>query len=238
MSVIVAGKWYSPCIRNFEDWCIRIQNIWGFNWLHRKSFHGKRTCQKCCIERQFLGKKCSWNCNESLKKKFFVANKSHSLIDLIRLLQQECATSSKNYATASDTNKNSEDKSRQSQFLMKECDAYIRNRLGVLPQEFLNKLTYIDNTGAACKLDNYEVGDKLEFDQDDDGAYEVLGNDVHEPQDDLDRNEHQQLQQSEQCIVCLSNPRSTMLEPCNHLRYCQAVLIYCYFLHSTSLESR
>lgn len=186
-----------------------------------KVFMSREKPETFSIERNLFGKLCS----ATLKKKFFMPKKTTWLIDLILLIQQESIQSLERYE--SDTQKNCEDKSRQSHFIKREYDTFVRCDTKDI-REFLDKLTFCDNTGSITRLDNYIVEDETEFADNYDGDYdnynaEPLVAEAVAPEAEV--------QVIENCIVCLVNPKTTMLEPCNHLKFCEDCIDHIMVLH-------
>lgn len=64
------------------------------------------------------------------------------------------------------------------------------------------------------------VGDENEFSSDDDGDYENLEQQVNEEVNGAQQLVEQQ-QATRTCVVCLANEITTLLEPCNRLKFCR-----------------
>lgn len=170
------------------------------------------------IERENFGKHVSVNFNKLLQQKFHVADSRFSLADLMSLAQDELAKSSIRFQKQRIGNVQT---TRQNEFIKKQYDLFVRNESKDVAQ-FFATLTFKDNNGAVKEMENYIIGDENEVAEDDDGDYEVM---VHEPQDnndDLLLQQQEEIQQQPQtCVVCLTDPITTMIEPCNHLKFCR-----------------
>lgn len=86
---------------------------------------------------------------------------------------------------------------------------------------FLNRLTFVDNNGSVKTLNHYDIGDDLEIDPNNDEYRNGLMviNAVEQPP------QQQQpipdVSNQSACVVCLIRPKTTMLVPCNHLKFCK-----------------
>lgn len=186
-----------------------------------KVFIKREKPENVSIERNLFATLCSLNYNDSLKKKFFMPNKTTSLIDLILLIQREAILSLRRFESAFPNTKG--DTSRQSHFIKKEYDNFEKSDTKDI-REFLARLSFSDNTGSVTKLDNYVVDDEADFAENDDGDYDNA------TPDQAAVAEAPVLEapvaREECCIICLENSKTTMLEPCNHLKYCATCVDY------------
>lgn len=172
------------------------------------------------IERESFGKQPSVNFNKLLQQKFHVADSRFSLADLISLTQDELAKSSIRYQQQGIANVQT---TRQNELIKKQYDLIVRSESKNVAQ-FFATLTFKDNNGDVKGMENYIIGDENEVAEDDDGDYEVM---VHERLDNVDllQQQQQEIQQQPQriqtCVVCLTGPITTMIEPCNYLKFCR-----------------
>lgn len=176
------------------------------------------------VERENFGKQVSVNFNKLLKQKFHFSEGRFSLVDLISITQEELAKSSVRYQQG---NAHVEISTRQNEFIKKRYDLFVKSESKDVAQ-FFATLTFKDNNGSVKEMENYIIGDENEVAEDDDGDYEIVeharqGNDA---QDDiLQQGIQQGIQQQQEgipmCVVCLAGRITTMLEPCNHLKFCR-----------------
>lgn len=173
------------------------------------------------IERESFGKQVSVNFNQLLKQKFHVADSRFSLADLLSLTQDELAKSSIRYQQQGIANVHT---TRQNELIKKQYDLFVRSESKDVAQ-FFATLTFKDNNGAVKEMENYIIGDENEVAEDDDGDYEVMVQERQGNNDDLLQQQQQAIQQQQQqiqtCVVCLTGPITTMIEPCNHLKFCR-----------------
>lgn len=98
---------------------------------------------------------------------------------------------------------------------------------------FFNQLTFTGNTGSIQGMDSYSVDDEQDivesyddYNEEEAAVGGVLNNvPVNEvvPEEVAQlRNEINELRQANVCIICLINPRNTVMLPCGHVRTCDA----------------
>lgn len=183
-----------------------------------------------------FGKPYTHNYNSELKAKFKQLKGKCSLFYLIQLWCEEEAIG-KQYkeSTAQDITKINT--SRQTHLIRKER---IRIEATKNVPEFFQRLTFCDNTGAIKGMENYEIDDENDFDTDDDEEYEEVTRNARNVANDSVANEHFSVA-SNICVICLHNSVNTLIEPCNHARFCQEciqTLITTYYNNNADVPAK
>lgn len=118
----------------------------------------------------------------------------------------------------------SDDSNRQNNLIKKEYDSFLTSN--GIPQLFA-RLTFSDNRGSVKNMENYIFGDENEFAENDDGAYEAnIYGDPEEPEPEpaFPSPPQPDYNTYNTCVICLVNPKTTMLEPCNHVKFCKSCI--------------
>lgn len=185
-----------------------------------------------CVDFELFGKECSSNFNENLKLKSTSPDTKSSLFIIINLLKSELSKFEKTYISA---------QNNDNDYLQTSAIKKIRNDLqsGIIDVGlFFNRLTFRDNTGSVKGMDYYDVGDEGEYSNDDrDYRHQLLNYHVLEDPAEFQAPQNPQPQPAEDdiCIVCITQKRDTVVEPCYHLKFCYSCIS---ILHDRARESR
>lgn len=169
------------------------------------------------VEMEYFGEPCTVNVNENLKKKWHSPDTTHSLITLFKLIKEEISKSNAKFIS---DKKSKTVSTRQIRFIKKQIDDYRMSDTKDIPG-CLRKLTFTDNNGSVTGWDNYIFADEDEFSVDNDDAYDQQDQQAQQVDAEHVEPVDAVVNQSNRCIVCLTNARVIMLEPCNHFMYCR-----------------
>lgn len=193
----------------FSEFLIYFDKV----WMKREG------TDKFCLDMVEFAKPQSINFNNELKRKFSNSDSQCSLLHLIKIIQRESAEIVANY-TKPETDDTNCQSNRQSKLIKKQHELFVAGLIDI-PQ-FLQRLTFVDNSGCIDNLNNYNLKDEYEVDANDDTDYDDIEINAH--QDIInppEPPEHPNVQSTECCSVCLIGPKRVMLQPCNHLKFCQ-----------------
>lgn len=169
------------------------------------SFIRREGVENICVNWENFGKQCSENHNENLKKKFLNSDSSTSFYYLMKLMMDEQIKIERAYV--SDERK--EIISPLNMTIKNAKEDLLKGKIDVTT--FLDRLTFSDNSYHVKDLDVYEIGDEGECFNDEQeeaiASQRVNG-------------ASQQTRNDDNCAVCLTAKRDTIVEPCNHLRFC------------------
>lgn len=205
----------------------------GYSILKRKSQHldsiktllgvidlfiRREGIENISIEWEMFGKQCSNNYNELLQQKLMASDSKFSLYNLLGLMVNEQIKIERTYAS---------DILQQKYSPLTMAIKNIKEDLCKGKMDFsmfLNQLTFADNSYHVRNLDFYDIGDEHEYINDDADYYrsernQLVSNRVPRQQRQI---EVQQVEtvRDDNCIVCLAVKRDTIVEPCNHLKFC------------------
>lgn len=189
-----------------------------------ESFIRREGLKNICVDWETFGKQCSTNHNETLKLKFINPNANTSLHYLIGLMMEEQIKIEKAYVCDLLQDKCS----YQNAAIKKTKEDLRKGKIDV--SMFFVRLTFCDNSYHLKDMDAYKIGDEHEY-INDDGAYQYFRpNEAPEIQRRTNpRVQQRQVQHvaspvvennDDNCVVCLAVKKNTIVEPCNHLKFC------------------